>query len=151
MANLNEVRLIGNLTATPELRAAGDNDVSTVIVATDTFYGRGENRQKETEYSRVVLWGQLARFASTYLQKGNEVFVSGRLRTRKWQDTSGAEHYTTEVIADQIQQLGGRRNGRDADGDNGAGDEAGSTDFDAAPADTGKGGKRGARRTRSQD
>jgi len=112
MASLNRATLIGNLGKDPEIRYTPDGAaVCNVSIATTSTWrdkASGERRE-ETEWHRVVFYGRLAEIAGEYLRKGRTVFVEGRLKTRKWQDKeSGTDRYSTEIIADQIQMLGGR-------------------------------------------
>lgn len=116
MASLNRVTLIGNLGKDPEIRYTADGAaVCNVSIATTNQWkdkASGERRE-ETEWHRVVFYGRLAEIAGEYLRKGRTVFVEGRLKTRKWQDTqTGADRYSTEIIADQMQMLGSRDNGQ---------------------------------------
>ena len=112
MASLNRATLIGNLGKDPEIRYTPDGAaVCNVSIATTSTWrdkASGERRE-ETEWHRVVFYGRLAEIAGEYLKKGRTVFVEGRLKTRKWQDKeSGTDRYSTEIIADQMQMLGGR-------------------------------------------
>jgi len=116
MASLNRVTLIGNLGKDPELRYTAEGAaVCAVSIATSHHWkdkSSGERRE-ETEWHRVVFYGRLAEVAGEYLRKGRTVFVEGRLKTRKWQDAdNGIDRYSTEIIAEQIQMLGGRPEGQ---------------------------------------
>ncbi len=116
MASLNRATLIGNLGKDPEIRYTPDGAaVCNVSIATTSTWrdkASGERRD-ETEWHRVVFYGRLAEIAGEYLKKGRPVFVEGRLKTRKWQDKdSGTDRYSTEIIADQMQMLGGRDDGQ---------------------------------------
>ena len=104
---INKVILIGNLGADPELRyTQSGTAVATLSVATSRKWKDKENNpQEETEWHRVIVWAQSAEFCSNYLSKGSKVYVEGRLQTRKWQDQSGNDKYTTEIIANTIQNL----------------------------------------------
>ncbi len=108
---VNKVILVGNLGADPEVRyTAGGSAVATVNLATtDSWQDKqtGE-RQDRTEWHRVVLFNRLAEIAGEYLRKGRQIYVEGRLQTRKWQDQSGQDRYTTEIVANDMQMLGGR-------------------------------------------
>ena len=111
MASINKVILVGNLGRDPEVRYTPDNNAITniSIATTDRYKDRNSGEQKEiTEWHRVVFFNRLAEIAGEYLKKGSQVYIEGRLRTRKWTDQSGVEKYTTEIIADQMQMLGGR-------------------------------------------
>ena len=109
--SLNRAQIIGNLGTEPELRAlASGMAVCRLSVATSESWNdknTGEARE-ETEWHRVTLWGKLAEIASQYLHKGDKVFIEGKIRTRKWQDQSGQDRYSTEINADNMLMLGGR-------------------------------------------
>lgn len=111
MASVNKVILIGNLGANPETRYLPSGDAITALrIATNERYKdktTGEFKEA-TEWHRVVLFGRLAEVAGEYLKKGSAVYIEGRIRTRKWQDQSGQDRYSTEIVADQMQMLGGR-------------------------------------------
>lgn len=111
MASVNKVILVGNLGRDPEVRyGAEGNAVCNISIATTSNWkdkATGERRE-ETEWHRVVMYNRLAEIAGEYLRKGRPVYIEGRLRTRKWQNKEGQDVYTTEVIADQMQMLGGR-------------------------------------------
>ncbi|WP_417251439.1 single-stranded DNA-binding protein [Castellaniella sp.] len=133
MASVNKVILIGNLGRDPEVRYSPDGAaICNVSIATTSQWkdkASGERRE-ETEWHRVVFYNRLAEIAGEYLRKGRSVYVEGRLKTRKWQDKeTGADRYSTDIVADQMQMLGGRDGG---DAGSGAGpDNAG---FSQAPA-----------------
>ena len=111
MASVNKVIVVGNLGRDPETRYMPDGGaITNVSVATSfqwTDKTSGEKKE-ETEWHRVVFRGKLAEVAGEYLKKGSQVYVEGRLRTRKWQDKEGQEKYTTEIMADRMQMLGSR-------------------------------------------
>jgi len=101
MASLNKCMFIGNLGADPESRSTRDGKqvVSLRLACSESWKGRDGQRQERTEWVQVVIWNEgLAKVASQYLRKGSRVFVSGKLQTRKWQDQSGADRFTTEVV-----------------------------------------------------
>ena len=104
---INKVILIGNLGADPEMRyTPSGTAVATLRIATSRKWKDKEgNPQEETEWHRVIVWAQSAEFCSNYLSKGSKVYVEGRLQTRKWQDQSGNDKYTTEIIANNVQNL----------------------------------------------
>jgi single-strand DNA-binding protein len=135
MASVNKVILIGNLGRDPEVRYAPSGAaICNVTIATSRQWKdktSGE-RQEETEWHRVVFYDRLAEIAGEYLKKGRPVYVEGRLKTRKWTDKDGVEKYTTEVIADQMQLLGGREGG--AGGGGGMEDGGGAAAPRQAPA-----------------
>ncbi len=111
---VNKVILVGNLGRDPETRYTQSNTaVTTLTLATSESWrdkNTGEN-QERTEWHRVVLWGRLGEIAGEYLQKGRQVYIEGKLQTRKWQDQSGQDRYTTEVVGSEMQMLGGRAGG----------------------------------------
>ena len=117
MASLNKVQIIGNLGRDPEVRYSADGAaIANVAVATTSNWkdkNSGEKRS-ETEWHRVVFYNRLAEIAGDYLRKGSSVYIEGRLKTRKWQNKEGVDQYTTEIIADQMQMLGGREEGESA-------------------------------------
>ncbi|HLW04690.1 MAG TPA: single-stranded DNA-binding protein [Azoarcus sp.] len=117
MASLNKVMLIGNLGADPETRYApsGSAICNLRIATTDSWKDKQSGERKErTEWHRVVMFDRLAEIAAQYLRKGSPIYIEGRIQTRKWQDQSGQDRYTTEIRADQMQMLGGRASGGDA-------------------------------------
>ena len=111
MASVNKVILVGNLGRDPETRYMPDGAaITNVSIATSfawTDKASGEKKE-ETEWHRVVFRARLAEIAGEYLKKGSQVYVEGRLRTRKWQDKDGQDRYTTEIMADSMQMLGSR-------------------------------------------
>jgi single-strand DNA-binding protein len=118
--SLNKCMIIGNLGRDPEMRYTPSGQaVTQFTVAVNRNYkdAQGE-RQEETEWFRVVAWGQQAEFAAEYLRKGNKVYVEGRLQTRQWEGQDGQKRYTTELVANTIQTL--ERRPRDESADLGA-------------------------------
>jgi len=115
---VNKVILVGNLGADPEVKyMPNGNAVANVTLATSESWKdkqSGENREK-TEWHRVVFFRRLAEIAGEYLKKGSQVYIEGKLQTRKWQDKNGNDRYTTEIIANEMQMLGGRGGGGSAD------------------------------------
>ncbi len=122
MASLNKVILVGNLGRDPDARYSPDGAaVCNISVATTSSWKDKTSGQKreETEWHRVVMYGRLAEIAGEYLAKGRSVYIEGRLKTRKWQDKdTGADRYSTEIVADQMQMLGGREDGGGGGGSN---------------------------------
>ena len=110
MASVNKVILLGNLGRDPETRytTGGDAVTNLRIATTETWKDKSGEKQERTEWHRVAFFGKLAEIAGEYLKKGSQVYVEGRLQTRKWQDKEGQEKYTTEIIADRMQMLGSR-------------------------------------------
>ncbi|MFJ4291255.1 single-stranded DNA-binding protein [Cupriavidus sp. NPDC089707] len=122
MASVNKVILVGNLGADPEVRymPSGDAVANIRIATTDRFKDKQTGDMKEaTEWHRISFFGKLAEIAGQYLKKGSSVYIEGRIRTRKWQDQSGQDKYSTEIVADQMQMLGGR--GGSSNDDDGGG------------------------------
>ena len=113
MASVNKVILIGNLGADPETRylPSGDAVTNIRIATTDTWKDKSGEKQEHTEWHRVAFFGKTAEIAGEYLKKGSPVYVEGRIRTRKWQDKEGQERYSTEIVGDRMQLLGGRGGG----------------------------------------
>ena len=111
MASVNQVILIGNLGRDPETRYMPDGGAITNIsvATTDTWKDKQGEKQEKTEWHRVAFFGRLAEIAGEYLKKGSQVYVEGRLQTRKWQDKDGNDKYTTEIVADRMQMLGSRQ------------------------------------------
>lgn len=111
---INKVILVGNLGKDPEVRysAAGAAIANLTVATTEAWKDRqtGE-KQEKTEWHRVSMFGKLAEIAGEYLRKGQQVYIEGRLQTRKWQDQSGQDRYTTEIVASDMQMLGGRSGG----------------------------------------
>ena len=111
---INKVILIGNLGADPDVRymPSGSAVANISIATTESFKDRETGQQQErTEWHKVALFGRLGEIAGEYLRKGSQVYIEGRLRTRKWQDKQGNDRYSTEIIADEMQMLGGRGGG----------------------------------------
>ncbi len=110
MASVNKVILVGNLGRDPETRYLPDGGAVTnvSIATTDVWKDKNGEKQEKTEWHRVAFFGKLAEIAGEYLKKGSQVYVEGRLQTRKWQDKEGVEKYTTEIVADRMQMLGSR-------------------------------------------
>lgn len=114
MGSVNKVILVGNLGRDAEVRyTSGGSAVATISVATTEVWNdksSGE-RQEKTEWHRVVIWGKTAENLKEYLTKGKQIYVEGKLQTRKWQDRDGNDKYTTEIRSDRIVLLGGRGGG----------------------------------------
>jgi single-strand DNA-binding protein len=110
MASVNKVILVGNLGRDPETRytTGGDAVTNIRVATTDTWKDKNGEKQERTEWHTVVFFGRQAEIAGEYLKKGRQVYVEGRLQTRKWQDKEGQDRYTTEIVADRMQMLGNR-------------------------------------------
>lgn len=116
MASVNKVHIIGNLGSDPTTRYSAEGAaICNISVATTSQWKdrtSGEKRE-EVEWHKIVFYGRLAEIAGEYLRKGRPVFVEGRLRTRKWTGQDGKDNYTTEIIAEQMQMLGGNEGGQE--------------------------------------
>jgi single-strand DNA-binding protein len=148
---VNKVILVGNLGADPETRSmpSGMTVTNIRIATSESWKDKSSGAQQErTEWHSVALFGRLGEIAAEYLRKGSQVFVEGKLRTRKWQDKTGNDRFTTEIIADNMQMLGGRGGaaggGADRGGaaDRGPADRGGASapprdDYDQSPAPAG--------------
>jgi single-strand DNA-binding protein len=122
MASVNKVIIVGNLGRDPESRYMQNGDcVCTIVVATsETWKDKQTGEKKESvEWHRVTLWRKLGEIAAQYLVKGSQVYIEGKLQTRKWTDKEGVERYTTEIIADEMKMLGAKpgSSSRQDDGD----------------------------------
>ncbi len=132
---VNKVILVGNLGADPETRSmpSGMTVTNIRIATSESWKDKTSGAQQEkTEWHSIALFGRLGEVAAEYLRKGSQVFIEGRLRTRKWQDKSGNDRYTTEIIADNMQMLGARGGGAAAAGER-ASAGASRDEFDQTP------------------
>ncbi|WP_420105257.1 single-stranded DNA-binding protein [Herbaspirillum huttiense] len=112
MASVNKVIIVGNLGRDPETRYMPNGEAVTniAVATTESWKDKNTGEKKElTEWHRITFYRKLAEIAGQYLKKGSQIYVEGRLQTRKWQDKEGVERYTTEIIADTMQMLGGRQ------------------------------------------
>ena len=133
---VNKVILIGNLGADPETRAmpSGTTVANLRVATSESWRDKQTGEQQErTEWHRVAFFGRLAEVAGEYLRKGSQVYIEGSLRTRKWQDKQGNERYSTEIVGNDLQMLGGRGGGGAAAGP-GSGPEAAARGGGSAPA-----------------
>ena len=141
MGSVNKVILVGNLGRDAELRyTPGGAAVATINMATTDVYKDREGQKKEdTQWHRVILWGRTAESLNEYLTKGKQIYVEGRLQTRKWTDKDGVEKYTTEIRGDRVVLLGGGGGGgqRPARGPAEAGGGAAAGGYDQGPQDSG--------------
>ena len=130
MASVNKVILLGNLGRDPETRytTGGDAVTNLNIATSEQWKDKSGEKQERTEWHRVVLFGRQAEIAGEYLKKGRSVYIEGRLQTRKYTDKDGVEKYSTEIVADRMQLLGGR---------DGPGGGSGGGDVDFAGAASG--------------
>ena len=129
MASVNKVILLGNLGRDPETRytTGGDAVTNLNIATSEQWKDKSGEKQERTEWHRVVLFGRQAEIAGEYLKKGRSVYIEGRLQTRKYTDKDGVEKYSTEIVGDRMQLIGGSRDG-------GGGGDA---DFGAPPSSGG--------------
>ena len=133
---VNKVILVGNLGADPETRyGASGNAITNIRIATsESWTDRQTNERREnTEWHRVVMFGRLAEIAEQYLRKGRQVYIEGRIQTRKWQGQDGQDRYTTEIVANEMQMLGGRGGDDAGDWNRGSGPPAQSAAGGRAP------------------
>jgi len=137
---VNKVILVGNLGADPETRAmpSGSTVANLRIATSESWRDKTSGEQQErTEWHRVALFGRLAEIASEYLRKGSQVYIEGSLRTRKWQDKQGQERFTTEIVGNELQMLGGRG------GAGGGGGGGGGGGYERSGSSSGGGGGSG--------
>ena len=123
---INKVILVGNLGADPDTRyMPSGKAVTNIRIATSESWKDKQtgDQQERTEWHAVTLYDKLGEIAAEYLRKGSQVYIAGSLRTRKWQDKEGKDRYTTEIIAQNMQMLGGRGGGAGGGGGGGGGDE----------------------------
>jgi single-strand DNA-binding protein len=140
---VNKVILVGNLGQDPESRTTpGGTTVTNIRIATsESWKDKTSGEMKEqTEWHGIVLWNRLGEIAAEYLKKGSQVYIEGRLQTRKWQDKQGNDRYTTEIVASEMQMLGGRSGGGGAAQETRDNREGGSRGFAQAPAGERAGG-----------
>jgi single-strand DNA-binding protein len=143
---INKVILIGNLGADPETRAmpSGTTVANLRVATSESWRDKQTGEQQErTEWHRVALFGRLAEVAGEYLRKGSQVYIEGSLRTRKWQDKQGNERYSTEIVGNELQMLGGRGGaggGAGMSSSSGAAESRGGAPSFAEESGTGGGG-----------
>ena len=128
---VNKVILVGNLGKDPDIKyTASGQAIANITLATSESWNDKQTgeKQEKTEWHRVVFFRRLAEIAGEYLRKGSQVYIEGKLQTRKWQDQSGQDRYTTEVVANEMQMLGGRG------GESGGGPQGSSGGFRNKPA-----------------
>ncbi len=111
MASINKAIIVGNLGNDPEIRysSGGDAIANMNIATTDSWKDKEGRKQEKTEWHRVTMFGKLAEICGEYLKKGSQVYIEGKLQTRKWTDKSDIERYTTEIVADKMQMLGSNK------------------------------------------
>jgi single-strand DNA-binding protein len=124
---LNKAMLIGRLGGDPEIRyTASGTAVANFTLATNHGVKRGDKWEEETEWHRIVAWDRLAEIVSQYLHTGSQLYIEGRIQTREWQDRDGNRRWTTEIIARDIQMLGGRDDVSSMSGSGAGGADSGS-------------------------
>ncbi|WP_332878993.1 single-stranded DNA-binding protein [Massilia sp. S19_KUP03_FR1] len=134
MASVNKVIIVGNLGRDPEIRYMPSGDAIANIAVATSYKSKDRNtgEQKElTEWHRISFFGRLAEIVGQYLKKGSSVYVEGRLQTRKYTDKDGVEKYATDIIAENMQMLGGRQG---MGGDGGMDDANSGGSYDSAPS-----------------
>jgi single-strand DNA-binding protein len=138
----NKVFLIGHLGQDPELRhTQGGSKVASFSIATnEAWVNKDGQKQERTEWHRIVVWGKQAETASEYLKKGRQVFIEGRLQTRKWTDKQNQERQTTEIVSDRFVFLGGRGEGGAGGGMGGGGGYQAESGGGGHQAESGGGG-----------
>lgn len=134
MAGVNKVIVVGRLGADPEIKTvSGGQTVARLSIATsENWTDKQGQKQERTEWHRVVVWGKLAELCGKYLSKGRQAYIEGRLQTRSWEDQQGQKKFTTEIVANTVQFLGG---GQGAGATNsGGGNDFPTQDFGPEPA-----------------
>jgi single-strand DNA-binding protein len=136
MASVNKVIIVGNLGRDPEIRYMPSGDAIANIAVATSYKSKDRNtgeQKEQTEWHRISFFGRLAEIVGQYLKKGSSVYVEGRLQTRKYTDKDGVEKYATDIIAEQMQMLGGRQ-GMGGEGmDDGGGYESQASSRPAPP------------------
>jgi single-strand DNA-binding protein len=142
--SVNKVILVGRLGRDPETRYTGGGQaVANFSIATDeTYKDKNGERQKRTEWHKIVVWGKQAEIAQQYLKKGSLIFIEGRIQSREWQDKEGQKRTSFEIVASNFRMLGGRADGAAAGAGGGASRGGGGHDFDdqSGPEDNFGGG-----------
>lgn len=134
MSGVNKVILVGRLGADPEVKAIGNGStVCRLNLATSETWVKDGQKQERTEWHRITVWGKLAEICGKHLSKGRQVYVEGKLQTRKWEDAKGETRYTTEIVASTVQFLGSAGAERSSNASSG-GDDFGHQDFGPEPS-----------------
>jgi single-strand DNA-binding protein len=143
MASVNKVILLGNLGRDPETRytTGGDAVCNLNIATSETWKDKSGEKQEKTEWHRVVLFGRTAEIAGEYLKKGRSVYIEGRLQTKKYTDKDGVEKYSTEIVGDRMQLIGGAREGGGGDAEFSAPSSGGGGRRESSAPSGGGGGK----------
>lgn len=140
---VNKAILVGNLGRDPEVRyTPSGSAVANVTIATSESWKDKQTgeMQEKTEWHRVVFFNRLAEVVAEYVKKGQQIYVEGRIQTRKWQDQSGQDRYTTEIVANEMQMLGGRSGGGGGDFNQGMDQSQPAQNFGGSPAPAASGG-----------
>ena len=112
---INKIILVGNVGKDVETKHFDDNQVSNFSLATsETYKDKNGEKQKQTEWHNVVLWGGLSKVTEKWVKKGDLIYIEGKIATRKWQDKEGNDRYTTEIVCSKLQMLGGKKETQDA-------------------------------------
>jgi len=135
MSGVNKVIILGRLGADPEMKniSSGSTVTSFSLATSESWKDKEGQKQERTEWHRVVVWGKLAEICGKYLAKGRQAFVEGRLQTRSWEDQQGNKKYTTEIVANNVQFVGGSANVSDNTGFDKPSSGGGSPFSDFAP------------------
>lgn len=114
MASLNKAIIIGNLGKDPETRFMpnGDAVCNFSVATTESYKDKNGDKQEKTEWHNITIYRKLAEIAGQYLKKGSQVYLEGKIQTRKWQDKEGNDRYTTEIVCDEMKMLGGKQEGQ---------------------------------------
>ena len=137
MASVNKVILIGALGRDPEMRymPSGDAMANLSVATSEHWKDKGGEKQERTEWHRVVCFGKQAETIGKHFQKGSQIYIEGKLQTRKWTDKSNVEHYTTEIVLDRFQFMGGKREGSSTQQQNNAPQSHPGSGFDDLEGD----------------
>ncbi len=116
MASVNKVILLGNLGSDPEVRytPSGKAVANFSLATSERYTNKDGEKEEKTEWHKIVAWGRLGEICGEYLSKGSQIYIEGRLQTRTWEDRDGNKRYTTEIVAQTMQMLGGSRKGGEA-------------------------------------
>lgn len=134
MAGINKVIIVGRLGNNPELKTLSPgNMVATFSVATSESWVKDGQKQEKTEWHRIVVWGKQAENCAKYLAKGRQVYIEGRLQTRQWEDQQGQKKYSTEIVAQTVQFLGGQSESTSNSYNNNHSDDFAAQEFGPEP------------------
>jgi single-strand DNA-binding protein len=137
MASLNKCLFIGNLTKEPEIKymSNGDAVANCSIACNETWKDKSGNKQERVEYVNLVFYRKLAEIVGEWCHKGQSIYVSGKMVTRKWQDKSGNDRYTTEIVCDELQMLGGKQGASNSESKPAKQSESSSSSWDDIESD----------------